>query len=236
MPSLAVRYPSLELGLLVLLSALLGGCGVDDTAVSEVQLALEVIDDRGTPLPGVPLLLDGARATVTDARGQARTLVQARRGRRVELRPACSSQYRRSEARSVLLSSRGERRAPLTLRLVCAPLERTLAVVVRAPGGAGFPLRADGQVIATIGEDGLAHALLRRAPDTTLRLSLDTGSAPRVLPQFPAREVHVADRDEIVVFDQAFTQAPAVRIPARLPRPSPNRHEKRLPYAIGRAD
>jgi hypothetical protein len=73
--------------------------------------------------------------------------------------------------------------------------------------------------------------VLLRAPGSELRLSLDTSAAPELSPQHPARDVHVTDRDELVVFDQAFER---VRAPPRRPRaprmPSPPRTV--LPYAI----
>lgn len=222
--------------LALILALALSACASDPSHSSEAVLGIEVTDDRGKALTGVPILIDGERAAMSDARGRAQAIVQGRAGRRVELEPACPPEYRDPTSRSVLLAPRGTRQAELLLRLSCVPLLRTVGVVVRALGGTGLVLRADGEAVATIGADGLAHVLVRRAPESSLRLSLDTGHAPHLAPQFPVREVHVGERDAIVVFDQVF--APAV--PARA-EPGPKRRrfqrdQARIPYAIGPAN
>jgi hypothetical protein len=54
-----------------------------------------------------------------------------------------------------------------------------------------------------------------RAPDSEVRLLLDTGDLP-LFPANPVRELRVADRDELVIFDQALTSArPRVIEPRR---------------------
>jgi hypothetical protein len=96
--------------------------------------------------------------------------------------------------------------ARLELSFRCRPALRELVVVVRAPGGEGLWLRADGEPVGRVATDGTLHAIVRRAPGSEVRLLLDTGELP-LLPANPVRELRVADRDELVVFDQALTSA-----------------------------
>lgn len=212
------------------------GLGCADAQTSrEASIAVDVADDQGRALSGVPILLDDTPIATTDGAGHARAIVQAAKSGRVRVKARCPAAYRDAEARSVALSRADTQTPPLTLRMICAPKLRTLAVVVRAPGGEGLTLRADGAPVAQVAADGTAHVVLQRAPETSLRLSLDTATAPKLSPQFPAREVQVTDRDEIVVFDQALTStAPVLRRAA--PKQAPAKDARHVPYAIGRAD
>jgi hypothetical protein len=210
------------------------GCADAQTS-REATIAVDVADDQGRALSGIPILLDDTPIATTDGHGHARAIVQAVQTGRVRVRAQCPAAYRDAEARSVALSRADAQTPPLTLRVICAPKLRTLAVVVRAPGGEGLTLRADGAPVAQVAADGTAHVVLQRAPETSLRLSLDTADAPKLSPQFPAREVQVVDRDEIVVFNQVLTShTPALRRAA--PKPTRIKEARHVPYAIGRAD
>ncbi len=199
----------------------------------EASLSVDVVDDQGGALTGIAILVDDAPVATTNGQGRARAIVQAEKSARVRVRAQCPQTYREAEARMVALSRADAQSAPLALRMTCTPKLRTLAVVVRAPGGEGLTLRADGVPIAKVGADGSAHVVVERAPDTKVRLSLDTAEHPKLLPQYPAREVNVTERDEIVVFDQAFATRTQ---PARrgAPKHEPPAEPRHVPYAIGR--
>ena len=219
--------------LVVLLIAVVVGC-TQDRAPREAFISVDVTDDQGHFMPNISILVDETPAATTDKKGHARAIVQAETSGRVRVQAKCPDDYRSAEARSVVLSRQGGRGTPLTLRMTCAPLRRTLAVVVRAPGAEGLTLRADGAPVAHVAADGTAHVVLQREPDSTLRLSLDTSDAPKLSPQFPVRELHVADRDEIVIFDQPLVAQvkPVRRVTRKPPAPAPEiRH---VPYSIGR--
>jgi len=221
--------------ILVLSCVVLCGACMSRDGTREAQVFVEVADDQGRALAGVSIDMDGTRIATTDAAGQARATVQAAHRSRVQIGARCPVTFRESAPRSIALARREQAAQALHLRMVCAPKLRTLAVVVRAPGAEGLTLRADGVPLTQVRPDGTAHAVIQRAPDTTLRLTLDTTEAPKVLPQFPVREVHVADRDDIIVFEQVLmARAAPVKRRARAAAPvAPARH---VPYAIGRAD
>ncbi len=217
--------------------AMLSGACATREGTREAQLFVEVADDRGHALAGVPIDMDGTTIATTDASGKARATVQAAQRSRVQIGARCPTAYRNSASRSIALSRREQAAPALHLHMTCAPKLRTLAVVVRAPGAEGLTVRVDGLPLTKVQPDGTAHSVIQRAPDSSLRLTLDTTDAPTLRPQFPVREVHVSDRDDIIVFDQALT-APAepLRTRARARTkvaPVPARH---VPYAIGRSD
>jgi hypothetical protein len=163
-------------------------------------LVVLVRDEEGQPLPGLSVEIDGLPATRTDAAGSARISLGGDGPARARIAVSCAEGSRESNPRLVARHVDGAS-ARLELRFVCRPALRMLAVVVRADGGAGSVLRADGEPIGTVAADGTLHATVWRAPDSELQLMLDTG-ALAVRPRNPLREHRVADRDELFVFDQ----------------------------------
>lgn len=221
----------------VLLLSCVAVCGACTSreVTREARLFVEVADDQGRALAGVSIDMDGTSIATTDVAGHARATVQGGHRSRIQIGARCPLTFRESAPRTIALARREQASAAHHLRMVCAPKLRTLAVVVRAPGAEGLTLRADGVPLTQVRPDGTAHAVLQRAPDSNLRLTLDTTEAPKVVPQFPVREVHVSDRDDIIVFDQTLVaRATPVKRRARVAAPvTPARH---VPYAIGRSD
>lgn len=211
---------------LLVLSTLLG-CRVGSPRET-LRIDVQVSDDQGDALSEVPVSVDEVPAKVTDASGKVSLTVSAPLDRRLRIRAKCPEAYRPSEPRPV--STAGA--ALLELRFQCRPRLRTLAVVVNAPAGAGLIVRADGEPIGKVAGDGTLHAVLKRAPEAELRLTLDTSTAPLLRPQSPVQDVLVPDRDEIVVFDQPLTMAPPRR--TRTHGPEAKAEPRHIPYAIGR--
>lgn len=196
----------------------------------DVRIHVSVSDDQGNAQAGAPIEIDGIALAATDATGTSSITLEARASRaRIAVR--CAQGFHSPEPRSVPLSRHG-RQPPLELTFVCRPTLRSLLLVVRAPLGEGLPVLADGQRVGTVGADGTLHAVLKRAPDQDLRLSLDTSGSPGLAPQHPAREVTVGSQDEIVVFDQGFSLAPKPRRASAVSRPNLP-EPKHIPYAIG---
>jgi hypothetical protein len=193
-----------------------------------LHIEVSVTDDSGDPLAEVPVSVDDQVPKRSDANGKASLTVSATLERRVRVGALCPEAYRSSEPRTVSMAGA----AMLELRFQCRPKLRTLAVVVNAPHAEGLLMRADGEPIGKIGADGTLHAVLKRPPEAELRLMLDTSAAPQLRPQNPIEDVLVPDRDEIVVFDQALTTAPARRSKAAV---AVSKVEPRhIPYAIGK--
>ncbi|MEY4511671.1 MAG: hypothetical protein RLZZ450_3793 [Pseudomonadota bacterium] len=181
-------------------------------------LAVSVTDDEGHPLAGRAVEIDGVVATSTARDGVARVSLSPAGSPRARVVVSCPAGSREVAPRHVPRLMKGST-ARLELSFRCRPSLRELVVVVRAPGGEGLWLRADGEPVGRVAADGTLHAKVARAPDSELRLLLDTGDLP-LFPPNPVRELRVADRDELVIFDQALTSAkPRVVDPRRTPSP-----------------
>jgi hypothetical protein len=198
-------------------------------APRDLRLTFIVDEDDGVALAQVPLEVDGAVVAHSDQHGRA-TATLPLRSSHVRVSVLCPDGYSSPEPRSVPVSQHG-RQPPLELHLRCRPSQRSVLVVVRAPLGAGLPVLADGDPIGQLDALGTLHARIERPAGSRLRLTLDTSADPRLSPQHPVREVELADRDELAVFDQQFTlPAPPRRSRARAPERPPPKH---IPYAIG---
>jgi hypothetical protein len=182
-------------------------------------LLIRASDEAGGPLAGLAVEIDGLPATKTDGEGRARISLAAAGPPRARIAVGCPEGHRESSPRHVARLAEGGS-ARLELTFVCRPALRVLAVVVRAAGGAGSVLRADGEPLGTLAADGTLHATVMRPPDSELQLMLDTGTLA-VRPRNPLREHRMADRDELLVFDQPLqVQAVAPASPKRAGRMS----------------
>lgn len=212
---------------LSLFSFLLCACSHE---VPELRVQVTVRDDQGVAQVAVPIELDGRAVAATDPQGRASLTYQAH-ANRARISAHCAEGYHSPEPRSVPLARHG-RQPPLELDFVCRPALRSLLLVVRAPLAAGLPVLADGEPLGTVSPDGTLHAVLKKAPDTELRITLDTTAVPTLVPQHPVREIKVTDEDQIVVFDQALSfVAKKVRRTRERERPEPD--ARHIPFAIG---
>jgi hypothetical protein len=88
---------------------------------------------------------------------------------------------------------------------VCRPKLRTIALVVHAPSARGLLVRADQQSLGRIDDQGVLHAVLRKAPGSTLSLAVERAveaHAPSEAPRLASRQALVVeDRDRVVLFD-----------------------------------
>jgi hypothetical protein len=194
-------------------------------------LVVRVEDDQGVPQRAVSVELDGVPSATTGDAGTASITLQTY-ANRIQIAAHCPEGYNSPDPRSVPLSRSG-RQPPLELRFVCRPAMRTLLLVVRAPQAAGLSVLADGESLGTVNADGTLHAVLRRPPEAVIRLMLDTSALPRAVPANPVREIRVADRDEILVFDQSLAIAPPARRAPSPRRAPPDPSKSHIPYAIG---
>lgn len=189
-------------------------------------LVLRACDELGAPLRGLVVEIDGLPATKTDVEGRARISLSADGPARARISVGCPGGSREASPRHVARAIEGGS-ARLELTFVCRPALRKLAVVLRAEGGAGMTLRADGEPLGTVGTDGTLHATVWRAPDSELQLMLDTGVAA-VRPRNPLREHRIADRDELLVIDQ-----PLLAVQARPLHPKRAGKTRPQPDAFG---
>jgi hypothetical protein len=178
-------------------------------------VVVRALDEEGAPLSALAVEVDGLPAVRTDTQGRAQLSLAAQGPARARVTVRCPEGSREPSPRHVARVVEGGA-ARLELAFVCRPAQRVIAVVVRAPGAVGSVLRADGEPIGTVAEDGTLHATVLRPPDSELQLMLDTGTLP-VGPAKALREHRVADHDELLVFDQP-PPPPAHRAPRSPPK------------------
>jgi hypothetical protein len=212
-----------------LLGSTLSACSPSE--IQDVHIRVSVHDDQSAAQPSVPVEIDGLPVATTDDAGITSITFQAH-ANRVRVAVRCAAGYHSPEPRSIPLS-RHARQPPLDLQFVCRPAQRSLLLVVRAPLGVGLPVLVDGEQVGTVASDGTLHAVVQRAPEATVRVTLDTTNTPTLVPQQPVREIKVSDQDEFIVFDQVLSVAPAKsrRVHGLPPRSAGTKH---IPYAIGR--
>jgi hypothetical protein len=159
----------------------------------------------------------------TDDAGTARIAVQGKEGEEMLLSLKCPDKFVASPAglRVKLRKLADPRRTP-EFAASCAPTERTVVIAVRSDG-TDLPILYLGQELARTDESGAAHVLLSAATNSSFELTLGTDEihAARLRPQNPAMKFVVPDHDEILTFDQHFTELPEKRHRPRPRRPPP---------------
>jgi hypothetical protein len=164
------------------------------------QLSVQVRDDGGGPLAEVQVRAAGHVLGATDAEGGLRAgLAGNLRNATIEVQ--CPEAYRAAAAQTLAPSA-----AQPSLTFVCRPRLRTIALVVHAPSARGLLVRADQQSLGRIDDQGVLHAVLRKAPGSTLWLAVETRAASAHAPNEASslaarRALVVEDRDRVVLFD-----------------------------------
>jgi hypothetical protein len=219
---------------LVITTLLLAGCRAPEAKPESFEIQLLAHDGNGQGLADARFWADGRPLGTSDANGQLRVKLEGRADQAVALTTACPAGYRTQEPQRPLVLRRvraqENARAILELRASCSPLERAVALVVRATGPrtSGMPIRVRGEVVGQTDADGLAHLLLKARPHSTLRVTLDSSAEPKLRPRDPVHTFEVTDVDAVVLIEQPFERSTtAVRRRAALPSSPP-----KLPYRI----
>jgi hypothetical protein len=196
----------------LLLAVLLLGCAEKPTPLFMVGVRVE--SDPGVGLPGAILSMHGRQLGVTDATGLTVPTLAGVSGETIELNVSCPLGFRQPTA-ALLVRLRPAQRAAdrPEYRVACPPRERKLVLAVKTDGLASLPLRVLGEEIARTDRFGVAHALLHVAPGETVVLKLDTSAQPTLMPRDPELRVVMPERDELVVFQQAFSKPKPKRRP-----------------------
>lgn len=181
------------------------------------EVAFRTESDPGSPLPAVEISIDGETHGKSDRAGVLVTEIQTKPSDPVRVTYACPAGHSRPKEvvplrlrPSVALGSRLSSRPEVTLR--CKPRYRVVVFVVRTTPRTQVPVLADGSVVATTNEDGVALLTMRAATGARVEIQLDTTSYPRFVPSFPSRRFTVGTEHDIFVFDQRFeSQSPPQR-------------------------
>jgi len=194
---------------------------------STLQFPIEVgiESDPGEPVTDAAVARDGRELGRTAVNGMVHLSLEGRAGDVVALQVSCPTDYASPDrALNVTLLPLVGGVVP-KYRTHCQPVVRSLVVAVRAKGGANLPIKYHGREIARTDADGAAHTLLKVPPAEQVTLVLDTTDPAhaRLRPNNPELTVTMPPRDELAVFDQAFSEAkpPAPPRTKRTPPPLP---------------
>lgn len=193
------------------------GCGTVSSATTGMQryeVDVRVESDPSKPLAAVGILQGAKELGRTAQDGNARVALNGRIGDVVMLQVACPEGYAPADKPlSVTLRPLVGASVVPQYRARCEPLSRSLVVAVRAKGGPNLALKHLGREIVRTDAEGAAHALLEVSPAEQVTLVLDTScqGCDRLRPKSPELTLLMPARDEVAVFDQAFSeQAPPV--------------------------
>ena len=170
------------------------------------RLRVRVTSDPGIPVHQATLHLGKRQLSATDLDGTTQLELTGSAGQFVELRVVCPKGLISPVAPiEVALRRLSDQQRLPEYDVRCPPERRHVVVAVRAKQGAGLPVMYLGREIGRTDASGAAHVSLELKPNTRFRLRLDTSNRERLLPRSPAAVFQVPDRDELLIFDQAFT-------------------------------
>jgi hypothetical protein len=201
----------------------LGGCR-PAAKVGRYEFIVRVASDPERPLAGASIMRGEVPLGRSDAEGIVRIGLQGREGEEVRLTVKCPEKFVSppSPLSFKLRHLADSNRLP-ECTASCVPTERTVVVVVRTDG-VKLPVLYLGQELARTDESGAAHVLLSAPAQTPFELTLGTeeAHAARLRPQNPSMRFIVPDHDDILPFDQRFTELPEEkRAPVRRRKPAP---------------
>lgn len=183
-------------------------------------------DDK--PLEGVNITGDGEPMGITGPLGTLQLDLSGKEGTVIQVQAQCPQGYRPAETIPPLKLKTFQGLDPATaeqglqVSISCPPLERLAVVVIRTKGQTDLPVTMRGREIARTDEDGVAHVLIKMAPESTFRLELNTSDRPKLQPQNPGATFTVPDEDHIFLYDQPFEiKADPKKPKAKRPPPAP---------------
>lgn len=202
---------------LLLLSPLaeIATCEPSGPPRQEFAVRVRAINPEGDPLPGVVLGVGGSVLGTTGQKGELGLRVFGVEGEQVQLQAACPPGHSGPRENPLVALRRFQSVDPnaparTEITLTCTPAQRVTAVAIRT-GQPSIPVRLRGEELARTNEAGIAHVLLRQEAGSAFQLTLDTAERAELRPESPTRMFAIGDRDDFVVWDQAFV----------LPRPPP---------------
>ena len=193
---------------LICCMALIAGCKLASQPAPTYPVRVMATSDEGEPLAGVQVAADGKALGSTDKNGEILASLDGTEGQKIQLSFTCPEHYESGgTALSLMLRSFAsvDQSGPqhTTVQVQCAPSEDRKVIAVRA-GQPNLPVMLHGEVVAHTGSGGTAHVLLKERAGSSVRLTIDTSSAPGLRPESPTRMFAVSAKDDFAVWDQPF--------------------------------
>lgn len=194
---------SLLVGGLAIVSA---GCGkqLDAPPPPPFKFSVKVDSDLNHPLVGARVLHQDKEVGVTLADGRAIVALKGMEGDSATLIVKCPDTNQQPPPITVALRRLADQRIS-EYAVQCPPLVRRVVVGVRADGGPNLPVVFLGSTVARTDLSGAAHFALDVKPGEQFEVLIKTDDQPKLLPKNPTRSFVMPQRDDVVVFNQAFS-------------------------------
>jgi hypothetical protein len=188
-----------------------------------VRVHVESYPER--PVAGATVFALGQDAGATGASGNLTLQIRGTEGERIPLAVSCPEGFRSPDkpAEAILHGLAGEgREAQYDFR--CAPMTRSLAIVVRADHGPHLPVIVLGREVARTDESGAAHVLVQVPANDDVAVTLSTAEPGnhRLRPQNPSIAFTPSDKTDFKLFNVSFQLEPE-KVRAAAARPMPLR-------------
>lgn len=222
----------------VLLALGLAGCSALEPLAAaspervDMPVVFQVSKDGRYPVPYARISLPPDVRGTTDATGRWHVRLRGAPGERRDLTVSCPEGHAPKAAPESLtvrpmLSLGPDQRQELHVPIACEPLERSVAILVKAETQPNLPILVRGAEVARTDADGLAHVLVSAPPGEELLVEISTTGAPALRPQRPRRQLRVENQDDIFVMHEKFSVRKQRARPRVAAVPAPP-----LPYAL----
>jgi hypothetical protein len=209
------------------LVAVAAGCK-DGPDQKRYRVTFDVRVDRA-PAVGARLVIRDRPVAQTNAEGIAQIVLPGTDGTTHQVTVNCPPGTQGPTTpitvtlRTLELADQAAARRGIVQTVQCAPIERTLAVVVRTEGQSNVPVYWQNREVGRTDQGGVAHLTFRVRPPTPVQLELRTSENPLLRPENPRQVFTLAEgaMDDVQFWDQTFAveAAPRRRV-VRSSRPS----------------
>ena len=239
--------PLMIVGAVLVLTGLMMGCGDDDESSSsaaaehqefDFNLEIETHAMDGTPVAGIPIVLDDNVVGFSDANGQFTATLRDRPGREIELSveeiegyALTSDDFPRTEKLQLTRSLEGNYRGvPINLeaQVRTTLLEYLTWVDLECDSRlddehcADVPILIDGEEKARTNHRGIAHFTFEGIPGEEHELTVVTDNdSVTIEPSNPTYQIELERKAMIFHIDQEFSDPDARSRPRPRPRPRP---------------
>jgi hypothetical protein len=191
------------LGVLAILGS---GCGkqLDAPPPPPFKVSIKVDSDPNHPLVGARVLHQDKEVGLTQPDGRALVQLKGNEGDIAQLVIKCPDSNQQPPPITVALRRLADQKMA-EYSIQCPPLVRRVVVGVRADNGPGLPVVFLGNMVARTDASGAAHFALDVKPGEQFDVQLKTDDQPKLSPKNPTRTFVMPPRDEVVVFNQAFS-------------------------------
>jgi hypothetical protein len=204
-----------------LVALALGAAACGEPAIARhLPVRFRATSDDGQPLAGVEIRAAGF-VGATNSRGELLTELPGVEGASVDAKYSCPARFEtRDGALAIKLAATRELSGgalqPATYEVRCTRRERDVVVIARADGYPGLGITIDGRTSGATDAFGVAHLLVPiDVSATSLRVGFATDDRAELLPKSPERSFELGQGDEILTFEQRFSEAQKASSPRR---------------------